>query len=101
MFNVTQTPLQIIITLPVNKWKSFERNITITIIHETFSPIHKNVLNYDFRHAMCIFRMINKVPANMGEKVYNKPLIWEKSVRKNVLYNSKTFSEEVASSLYK
>jgi hypothetical protein len=37
----------------------------------------------------------------MGEKVYNKPLIWEKSVRKNVLYNSKTFSEEVASSLYK
>jgi hypothetical protein len=80
MFNVTHTPLQIIITLPVNKLKSFERNITI--IHETFSPIHKNVLNYDFRHAMCIFRMINKVPANMGEKVYNKPLIWEKIGKK-------------------
>ena len=33
------------------------------------SPINKNILYYDFEHRMCIFRMINKVPAMMKRKI--------------------------------
>lgn len=45
--------------------------------HYKCSPINKNILYYDFEHRMCIFRMINKVPAMM-KKVNNRISIFRK-----------------------